>query len=137
MHACLLSITNLSKSIFSACHNDLPDFKYPYRKPGQSQDKTVEKSRRPELYDLHSVFLFQQLWGNTACGFPGIAGQAMTYADTVVVVGPSMEHCVYFGGRFAYLILKPNEQFMDDLAAHRLVEQTRGKSRYETQNNSL
>lgn len=50
----------------------------------------------PTLEDC-SVHLFKQSWPNTACGWPGLAGQAFTSAYTVVVVGPTGDAVVYLG----------------------------------------
>lgn len=49
------------------------------------------------------VHLFKQSWGNTACGWPGIAGRAFTDAYTVVVVGPQGDAAVYLGRPAYYL----------------------------------
>lgn len=63
-------------------------------------------------------WLFQQVWGSTSCGFGGIAGQAVTTADTVIVMGPKGDCCVYISGRLAYYVERPNEQFYEDLHKH-------------------
>jgi hypothetical protein len=52
------------------------------------------------------VALWKQSWPNTACGWPGIAGQAFTSAYTVVVVGPHGDAVVYLG-RPAYRLPSP------------------------------
>lgn len=129
--AALQSLNSLAHAIFSACLKDLPDMHYQYRKPGQPESATVNKSRRPDHYDLMSVVLFQQMWGSTALGFGGMGGAAMTTADVVIVEGPDMARAVYFGCRFAYCILRPNDLFMSDMRNHCMVNVSRAKSRYE------
>lgn len=49
------------------------------------------------------VLLWPQSWPNTACGWPGVAGQAFTTAYTVVVLGPSHDAVVYLGRPAYYL----------------------------------
>ncbi len=60
--------------------------------------------------------LFCQMWGSTALGFGGIAGQAMTVACTVLVTTQSQNRvAVYFGTRHAYTVIKPNQTFYEDI----------------------
>ena len=90
-----------------------------------SVDDCVEEARNrlkvamPELpgfYQECEVFSWPQTWSNTACGFGGIGGCAITKAQCVVVVGPEKDACVYHGGMFAYYIEDPNGKFWDDIA---------------------
>lgn len=48
-------------------------------------------------------YSFPQTWGSTALGFGGIGGQAITTAQTYVVLANGAIY-VYFGSRFAYVI---------------------------------
>lgn len=66
------------------------------------------------------VYMFPQIWGNTAIGFGGIAGQAFTTAYTIVVYGPKEDVCVYFGGRFAYYIKITNDVFDQDMSNNKM-----------------
>ena len=54
--------------------------------------------------DNFELYTFEQVWGDTTCGFGGIGGQAITTARTYVFVPMDVnEKCyVYVGGRFAY-----------------------------------
>ena len=54
--------------------------------------------------DNFELYTFEQVWGDTTCGFGGIGGQAITTARTYVFVPMDVnEKCyVYIGGRFAY-----------------------------------
>lgn len=65
-------------------------------------------------------FAFPQTWGSTALGFGGIGGCAMTTAQTVII-GYGNRFEVYFGGRFAYEVLDPNEQFFSDMRKWRMA----------------
>ncbi|MBL8472961.1 MAG: hypothetical protein KF778_07090 [Rhodocyclaceae bacterium] len=70
--------------------------------------------RRPRR-DECEVYLFPQ-------GFAGapLAEGASGTADTVVVVGPRADACVYFGADLAYHLERPNRRFFLDLAARDL-----------------
>ena len=48
-------------------------------------------------------YAFPQVWGSTALGFGGIGGQALTTAQTYVILAQGSIY-VYFGSRFAYEI---------------------------------
>lgn len=70
----------------------------------------IDYSKEDPLYRFNindfSVYVFEQTWGSTALGFGGIGGQAMTTANTIVLI-PINNHqdCfVYFAGRFAYSV---------------------------------
>lgn len=67
---------------------------------------------RPEF----EMYMFPQVWGDTSLGFGGIGGQAMTSAYTTVITDESTGWCgIFFGERLAYLVLKPNRLFYEDL----------------------
>lgn len=57
-------------------------------------------------------YAFPQDWGSTALGFGGIGGQMCTRAQTVVVCDEYLtgKACVYFGGRFAYIVHQPYDK---------------------------
>ena len=55
---------------------------------------------------------FPEQWGSTALGFGGLAGQAFTEAQTIVVFDDMYYRAaVYWAGRFAYTIDKANPKF--------------------------
>jgi hypothetical protein len=60
------------------------------------------------------IILFQQSWANTSCGFGGVAGQAITRADTVVIRHGNYAR-VYINRRYAYTA-HVDGQFSIDLA---------------------
>jgi hypothetical protein len=95
----------------------------------------VEKTRKHTFYDLTVYAMFPQSWGSTALGFGGIGGQAITSAYVCVIESNLVGgYAVYFGGRLAYVINRPNEKFMADIAGHRMVDANLGKSTYERTN---
>lgn len=59
-------------------------------------------------------YSFPQGWSDTSLGFGGAGGQMMCGAQTVIV-GNLYRYGVYFGGRFAYLVERPNETFFEDM----------------------
>ncbi|SDK39124.1 hypothetical protein [Bradyrhizobium ottawaense] len=109
----------------AACEKHLPDIKDTWRRAGAA---LKSHDRRPTPYDIE-VYSFPQGWGSTALGFGGIGGQAMTSAQTTVVMcSPSA--AVYFGRRLAYVIKTVNGKFMADLASHAMSD-VRRHSQYE------
>ena len=58
------------------------------------------------------VGVWKQIWSSTALGFGGIGGQCICHAYTFLAWTRYRQSCfVYFAGRFAYKITKPNESF--------------------------
>jgi hypothetical protein len=95
-------------------------------------DCFVEKSRKHSFYDLTVYSMFPQTWSSTALGFGGIGGQAITSAYVCIIESNLVGgYAVYFGGRLAYVIDRPNEKFIEDIQRHRMVDANLGKSTYE------
>jgi hypothetical protein len=84
-------------------------------------DCIVTKTRRPAVHEITVVGMFPQTWSSTALGFGGIGGQAITTAYTVVLECNS-EYAVYFGGRHAYTVQHPSEEFFQDLSKRQMRE---------------
>lgn len=98
-------------------------------------DTTVDKTRKHSFYDLTVYAMFSQTWSSTALGFGGIGGQAFTPAYVCVIESNLVgQYAVYFGGRLAYVIDRPNEKFVEDIARQRMVDAKLGKSTYERPN---
>jgi hypothetical protein len=98
-------------------------------------DCFVEKTRKHTFYDLTVYSMFPQTWSSTALGFGGIGGQAITSAYVCIIESNLVGgYAVYFGGRLAYVINRPNEKFMEDVYRHRMVDAKLGKSTYERTN---
>lgn len=69
------------------------------------------------IHCLELVAIFPQTWGDTSCGFGGMAGQAMTTAFTVVFFCPKSDSfLVFIAGQFAYSVKTNNEKFKKDLS---------------------
>lgn len=98
-------------------------------------DCLIEKTRKHTDYDMTVVAMFVQTWGSTALGFGGIGGQAFTSAYVSVIESNlTGEHAVYFHGQLAYVILRPNEKFWEDVHGHKMVDARDGKAAYERTN---
>jgi hypothetical protein len=98
-------------------------------------DCLIEKTRKHSMYDLTVYSMFVQTWGSTALGFGGIGGQAITSAYVCIIESNLVgQFAVYFGGRLAYVIERPNEKFMEDISSHRMVDARLGKTTYERTN---
>ena len=92
-------------------------------------DCMVKKTRSYTPYDIVVYAMFPQTWGDTSLGFGGIAGQAVTTAYTTILeVDNTM--LVFFGGRFAYSVKRPNQSFHEDVAK-RVMRPVRSSYRYE------
>ena len=77
-------------------------------KPHLSDDEKLTPNVR--------LYLFPQMWGSTALGFPGVGGQAMTLAYTTVILDDSTGWtAVFFHESLAYKIKNPNDIFYKDL----------------------
>jgi hypothetical protein len=100
-----------------------------YRKT--KEDRRIKKMKRPTSYEYDVYAMFPQTWSSTALGFGGIGGQAFTTAY-VVVVECQGQFAVYFGGRHAYTIDNPNEQFFVDLTKHCMADVKGATNKYST-----
>lgn len=91
----------------------------------------IKSQRRFPLIWECEVYSFPQTWGDGSLGFGGISGQAITTAQTVVILGSNRNDAVvYFGGRLAYHINKPNQRFMEDLHNFSMGKVSGAVSRY-------
>ena len=98
-------------------------------------DCFVEKTRKHTDYDMTVAAMFVQTWGSTALGFGGIGGAAITSAYVCVIESDLIgQYAVYFGGRLAYVIDRPNELFIEHIARQRMVDAKLGKATYERTN---
>lgn len=89
----------------------------------RSRDK-LHKFIEQDYYDL---YVFDQWWPDTTCGFGGIGGQAFTQrtvyafvpkAENIAYHVPEqLEALVYIGDRFAYKVPK-SKVLMDDINHH-------------------
>ena len=101
-------LTKMARQLLQI-EEDLP-FRFDYSK---GEHQTVND------FEIH---IFQQTWGDTSCGFGGMAGQSMTTENTYVFIPVNVnQKCfVYFGSRFAYTA-DPVQEFWDDLEHEQMV----------------
>lgn len=74
------------------------------KKGDQTAFPMVNRQKRPFMRDI-LIWVFPQVWPSTSLGFTGTGGVINTPAYTVIVVHQGA-HAVYFGGRFAYLVME-------------------------------
>lgn len=126
-------IENIAQSYYDCIHNQVRTIMYQKKDWPKSKETDSEvfvvTSRPANEMDVELFSAFSQMWGSTALGFGGIGGAAMTNAYTTIY---RHEHnfYVYFGGRFAYVINKPNGYFYEDLKNMNLTD-VKGKFKYE------
>jgi len=77
--------------------------------------------------DNFKLYSWQQTWSDTSLGFGGIAGQAVSAAQTVVLEDEErgIAH-VYHGGRYAYSC-EYDESFRNALLSQKFPGQREGK----------
>lgn len=81
----------------------------------KNKRKALGKDIRNICFEFEAV-VFLQTWGSTALGLSEIGGQAITEAYTTVMMERLTEtYYVFFGGRLAYRIMHPKEEFYTDL----------------------
>lgn len=92
---------------------------------------------RPRADDQCKVAaMFPQTWSNTALGFGGVGGQAISDAYTIVIEGPEGDQAVYFNAAPAYLIrpsVQTKEQrtaWFKDLQQNQVASQMEAAARY-------
>ena len=115
-------IETITRSYYDCIHNQVKTITYNavnYREKDENGEfKRVEKTIPASENDVELFAAFSQMWGSTALGFSGgIGGSAMTEAYTTIYRHHNNFY-VYFGGRFAYAIDKPNETFYTDVKNH-------------------
>ena len=120
-------IQSLAQALAHAQYEGFPEYEYQdrdwehYHKT--KEDKRITKRSRHSPRDLIVHAMFPQTWSSTALGFGGVGGQAMTPAYTVIIESDyCLGFCVYFNGRFAYRIEKPNEHFFGDIIHQQMRE---------------
>lgn len=94
------------------------------------------RRRRPRP-DECDVTMFSQCWSDRDIGFREDSGDVAHDGQTVVVMGPQGDACVYFGPQFVYRIAHPNRRFFLDVAAQRLEGVSSAVAAYEGRDNEI
>lgn len=122
-------ITDLAEVVAHAQYVGFADIEYEsrdwqaYRDSAGKEDRRIPRTRRPTTRDFTVIGMFPQTWGSTALGHGGIGGASVTTAYTIVLhCGYTSEYLVYFGGRMAYKLVKPNQRFWTDLTEQNLAD---------------
>lgn len=113
----------LHNSLAHACYEGFPLITYQDRDWSSSdRDARVTKTRKHSVHDVSIIAMFPQTWSTTALGFGGLGGNAITTAYTTILQSNWGEGCcVYFSGRFAYRVARPNHLFYEHVANHCLA----------------
>ncbi len=82
-----------------------------------------------------AVNTWEQIFSSTTCGFKGVGGQAMTRALVVMLCpldgnGHDGPIRVYMNSKFAYQIERPNDVFIEDMLACKLMDQAHYGGQY-------
>ena len=82
------------------------------------ENKIGHKPTDVEIKQNTSIYTFPQTWASTALGFDGYGCQAITTAQTTVIIIHTVctYAAVFFGGKFAYSITNINEAFLKDIS---------------------
>jgi hypothetical protein len=78
------------------------------------------RRRRPVASECH-VVMFAQTMGTDELNFRDIVTARPIEVDTVIVLGPEGDACVYFSSSFGYHVLHPNRRFFFDVASQSMV----------------
>ena len=102
----------LAEAFHLARRRDLSDAPGDARRNGQT--------RRPNAGDC-SVAMFTQAWRPEELGWSSsIEFQSTLVAETIVIVGPCGDACVYVAGELLYHIESPNRRFFLDMAGQHM-----------------
>ena len=85
-----------------------------------TQQRQGQPPRRPRERDC-SIVLFGQVWSAGALGIRDTAQTGCHELDTVVIVGPAQDACVYAGDHLVCHVVHPNRRFYLDVAAQFMV----------------
>ena len=98
-------VHSLAHALHRALWHDLLE----QRRPGKG-------ACRPREEDC-SIVLFGQVWSSRALGAGSAAAAVHGELDTIVIVGPAQDACVYAGNRLVCHVVHPNRRFFLDVAA--------------------
>jgi len=90
--------------------------------------------RRPREQEC-DVVLFGQVWSGEALGCQ-LDPSVRQEHDTIVVIGPAQDACVYVSTALLYHVAQPNRRFYLDVAAHSMAPRSEAPS-YEGHNDPV
>ncbi len=106
-------IRSLSWALQRAMTHDLLGVKIPPAGDGQRR----ATRRRPHEHEC-DVVLFGQVWSGEALGVRDDDASLRVEQDTIIVMGPAQDACVYVATQLLYHVIHPNRRFFLDVAAH-------------------
>lgn len=96
------------------------------------KESMLKLKNKPSIKSL-ATYIFLQEWSNGATGFDDtIATQGFVTTDTIVILGPENDACVFFGDHFAYYVENTNEKFFNDVKNKQMLPVVK-KGEYEAQ----
>lgn len=131
------AITDLHNALSHAMYEGFPEYEYEDRDwehyRTTKQDRRIIKTAKHSEYHISLYAMFPQTWSSTAMGLGGYGGAAITTANTIVLESlQGAGACVYFGGRFAYRIQRPNKKFYSDVSSRDMTDVSNAKLLYES-----
>lgn len=106
-------IRSLSRALQSALGHDLLGVDA----PSAAEPRQCSACRRPLEHEC-DVVLFGQVWSGEALGRQNSQAAMRFEQDTIVIVGPAQDACVYVATELLYHVVHPNRRFFLDVAAH-------------------
>ncbi len=82
--------------------------------------------RRPREREC-DVVLFGQVWSGEALGLKSDDAHLRLEQDTVVIIGPEQDACVYVSTELLYHVIHPNRSFFLDVAAHAMAPKSEAR----------
>lgn len=130
------AITDLHLALAHSVYEGFPEIEYEDRDwehyRVSKEDRRITKKRKHTEHDITVLAMFPQTWSSTALGFGGLGGAAMTTAYTIVLESNyGLGCCVYFQGKFAYRIDKPNDRFFQDINNRQMVKVKEANDLYQ------
>jgi len=124
-------IRSLSRALQQALEQDLLSVETPTVAEGRPSIAT----RRPREQECDTL-LFGQVWSGDPPGLRNDTGPLPVELDTVVVVGPAQDACVYVSTELCYHVIHPNRRFYLDVAAHSMAPKAQAKA-YEDRDDAV
>lgn len=85
------------------------------------------RRRRPHARECQ-VVMFAQSMRMSDIGFTDAPRADDVEGDTVIVLGPEGDACVYFAAQFVYHVRRPNRRFFLDVAAQSMAGRSESKA---------
>jgi len=109
-------VRSVAWALQKALSNDLLGVDCPHASGIMRRANDGPSKRRPGAQECN-VVLFGQVWCDDALGYARSGTSENVEADTVVIVGPAQDACVYVSTQLLYHVCNPNRRFFLDVAS--------------------